>query len=57
MSDIRKPPSERQYRQAEIETAFANAPQIYPCATCGWPVASGFICTWCGERNPNRNNQ
>lgn len=57
MSDIRKPPTERQYRIAEIETAFTYAPKIYPCSTCEWPVGDGFICFWCGESNPNRDNK
>lgn len=52
---IKKPPSETQYRKAEIETAFSYSPSIYPCSECGWPVGKGYICGYCQSTNPSKN--
>lgn len=48
----RKPPNDRQYRQAEIDQAISFAPPIRPCKTCKWPVVMGYCCNYCGEVDP-----
>ncbi len=47
-----KPPSEDDYRKAAIGLAFDYAPSIRACKKCGWPHASGYVCSYCGDNNP-----
>ena len=49
---IENPEASRTYRREAIAVAFDFAPRIYPCATCGHPVASGYCCMTCGSGNP-----
>jgi len=46
------PPSEDEYEYEEKKIIYSKAPHIYPCAKCGWPVESGFVCSTCGDSNP-----
>lgn len=41
-----------EYKKKAISIAFDFAPQIYPCAKCGHPVASGYCCSGCGTGSP-----
>jgi DNA-directed RNA polymerase subunit RPC12/RpoP len=45
-------PDGRRYRAAMIELALSYAPRMYPCGSCGWPVADGYCCSTCGSDNP-----
>ena len=38
-------------RLANVE-ARTFAPEIYPCATCGYPVVEGYCCPNCKSNNP-----
>ena len=38
-------------KASEIRRAFA--PEIYPCQKCGFPVAKGYCCTNCNDKNPS----
>ena len=42
------PPTEEQYKRAEISTYRMFAPSVRPCGNCGWPVATGYVCNVCG---------
>jgi rubrerythrin len=46
-------PTEKEYREEAIKQAFQFAPRIYACKKCGWPVADGFCCEYCGDINPS----
>jgi len=46
-------PTPYEYRREERELAFQFAPKIYPCRSCGWPVADGYVCQYCGDDDPN----
>lgn len=48
-----KAPTEKQDQEARVEEALNFAPRIYPCEKCGWPVATGFCCTHCGDYDPS----
>jgi hypothetical protein len=52
----RKPPTEKQYREAEIGQALIFCPEIYPCANCGWPVIDGYCCEYCDCTNPREKD-
>jgi hypothetical protein len=46
-------PTQAQYARATNDVARTHAPTIYPCQKCGWPVAKGYICGYCGDGNPS----
>ncbi len=46
-----KKPTKEEYKKAEIALALSLV-SLYPCCTCGWPVHDGYVCTTCGETNP-----
>lgn len=42
-------------REWELEAsalARAYCPPIYDCKKCGYPVISGYCCTYCGDSDP-----
>jgi hypothetical protein len=47
-----EPPTEEQYRSEKLNLALSYAPQIYSCVKCGWPVAKGYCCNYCGDTDP-----
>lgn len=48
-----KPPSEKQYRRAEIQIALEFCPEIRECKKCHWPHVGMYCCTFCGAHNPD----
>jgi hypothetical protein len=44
--------SEKTWDKLATELAFSYAPQIYHCGNCGYPVAKGYVCTYCDSHNP-----
>jgi hypothetical protein len=44
-----EPPTEEEYRRAEIATYRRFAPRVCPCGLCGWPVPKGYVCDTCGH--------
>lgn len=50
-----KPPTEAEYQRALLQTALDCAPRIYACKKCGWPVASGYVCNYCGDDEPYKS--
>ncbi len=47
-------PGDDAWHRAANELARSFAPHIYPCATCEGPVVKGYVCTHCGETDPER---
>jgi len=41
--------SERTYKKLLLEMVDSD---FYPCKTCGKPVRDGYCCTWCGDTDP-----
>lgn len=56
LSDVRKikAPTKKQYHDYEIALALSWAPQMYPCAKCGWPVPDGYCCSTCRTGTPRQ---
>jgi len=50
---MKKCPSDNTYYREKGKLAINYAPEIYPCQKCGYPVASGYCCTYCGDTNPS----
>ena len=46
-------PTYTEYQKAKAEVALDYAPEIYPCRKCGWPVLSGYCCTYCEDTDPS----
>jgi hypothetical protein len=53
MSRPRPPKTEAEYRDHANALARSFAPDIRACKKCGWPVVSGYCCTYCGDANPS----
>jgi len=51
-----KPYTARWEREAN-KVARTYAPEIYPCETCGYPVATGYCCGYCGSCDPSCPNE
>lgn len=39
------------------QVARCFAPLIYPCGECGYPVASGYCCTFCHCSDPSAKSR
>ena len=51
------PPSDVEYKQANLRLRLDRAPPTYACMKCGWPVIKGFCCETCGDTNPSEPPQ
>jgi hypothetical protein len=45
------------YNKEKAKLAIDFCPTIYPCKKCGYPVISGYRCTYCNDTNPNEENK
>ena len=43
----------REYRRRERDVLRHFYPSIYPCRTCGSPVARGYVCFFCDDSDPS----
>lgn len=46
-------PYTEQWELEASELARRYVPSIYPCKKCGHPVVYGYVCTFCGDTNPD----
>lgn len=46
-------PHSKEWEADAISLLRSYAPSIYPCKKCGYPVATGYCCHWCGDSSPN----
>lgn len=44
-----KAPSKKAYQEAELTIMSRFSPAIVPCTNCRWPVAVGYVCSFCGH--------
>jgi len=45
-------PNGRAYKREKMEVYERFSPSVYPCKKCGWPVASGYCCSYCETDSP-----
>lgn len=50
-------PNGRTYQREAIQLAFDSCSSIYPCADCGHPVLSGYVCEHCGNTQPTERSR
>jgi len=56
MKKIKKIKTDTPYWQRLADkVARSFAPEIYPCAKCGYPVVTGYCCTHCLDDNPEKS--
>jgi hypothetical protein len=49
-------PYTRCWEQLANEVARTFAPEINPCANCGYPVVDGYCCNRCGTDDPKTDH-
>ncbi len=54
---MKKCPSEKTYQREKARIAIDYAPDIYCCGKCGYPVIDGYVCNYCGDTNPQEEEQ
>jgi rubrerythrin len=42
-----------EWERALIDLLTDMVPDVYACKKCGYPVARGNSCTFCGDTNPS----
>ena len=47
-------PYSEEYSKMAYGLLKSRCPPIYPCATCGAPVVTGYCCGNCGSRDPRK---
>ena len=54
MAKTRPPKTYTEYEAARLRLITSYAPRTYNCGSCGWPVITGFMCSYCDCANPEK---
>jgi rubrerythrin len=46
--------TQEEWDELATQLRLQNAPSVYACKKCGYPVVKGNVCTYCWDTNPSQ---